>query len=179
MMRYAILLFSLIAISCTHTYERIETRDVLPANKLEKACKIYISIPKDGVYGPHHYHGSGQMTAIAIRNASLRYTNEVVISTNQQPFQKSIAVSKDKGFDYYIHPTILHWEDRRTEWSGRRDRIEVKIAIYNVTTGKELDSVVIKGKSRWATFGGDHPQDLLRQPINEYVSTLFDGKPKD
>ena len=177
MMRYLILLFSLVALSCTHTYQRVEIGDVLPVKKLEKACKVYISIPKDGVYGPHHYTGSGQMTAIAIQNAGLHYTNEVVISANQQSFQESIEVSKNRGFDYYICPTILHWEDRRTEWSGRPDRVEVKIAIYHITTGKEIDSVIIKSKSRWATFGGDHPQDLLRQPINEYISTLFTGKP--
>ena len=175
-MRYLILLFSLVAISCTHTYERVEIGDVSTGNKLPKACKVYISAPEDGVYGPYNYHGSGRMTALSIQNAVLRYTNNVIISAEHETFQKGIEISKDKGFDYYIFPTILHWEDRRTEWSGRPDKIEVKIVIYNVTNGKEFDAIIIKGKSRWATFGGDHPQDLLRQPINEYISTLFAGK---
>jgi hypothetical protein len=37
-----------------------------------------------------------------------------------------------------------------------------------------IDSVIINGKSRWGTFGGDHPQDLLHEPIGQYVDSLFE-----
>lgn len=36
-----------------------------------------------------------------------------------------------------------------------------------------IDSVVIKGKSGWATLGGDYPQDLLPKPVEEYVRTWY------
>jgi hypothetical protein len=72
-----------------------------------------------------------------------------------------------------VYPTILHWEDRATEWSGIPDRVEIKIEIIGATTGKGLDSAIIKGKSGLATFGGDHPQDLLPKPVEDYVSGLF------
>lgn len=29
----------------------------------------------------------------------------------------------DGGFAYLVLPTLLHWEDRATEWSGKRDQI--------------------------------------------------------
>jgi hypothetical protein len=76
-------------------------------------------------------------------------------------------------FKYLVYPTILHWEDRATEWSALPDRIEVKIDLIETATGKLLDSVVIRGKSGLATLGCDHPQDLLPKPVDEFVSTLF------
>ena len=62
---------------------------------------------------------------------------------------------------------------RATEWSGIPDKIEVKIIVYDGGTGKEVGSTLISGRSKWATFGGDHPQDLLPEPLNSYVESLY------
>ena len=70
-------------------------------------------------------------------------------------------------------PEILHWKDRATEWSGIPDKIEVKLSVYESNSEKELASTVLSGKSKWATFGGDHPQDLLAEPLNKYIGTLY------
>jgi hypothetical protein len=32
---------------------------------------------------------------------------------------------------------------------------------------------VVSGKSSWWTFGGDRPEDMLTEPINEFVGGLF------
>lgn len=58
------------------------------------------------------------------------------------------------SFDHYIIPEILHWEDRATEWSGKPDKIEIKVTIHEGQDSKELTSAIISGKSKWATFGG-------------------------
>ncbi|WOA51920.1 DUF4823 domain-containing protein [Dickeya solani] len=34
-------------------------------------------------------------------------------------------------------------------------------------------SVILSGKSKFVTFGGDHPQDLLPDSINNYISSLY------
>lgn len=68
---------------------------------------------------------------------------------------------------------ILHWEDRATEWSGKKDKIEIKLSIYGAEGNQEIAGTIIGGKSKWATFGGDHPQDLLPEPIQAYVDTLY------
>jgi hypothetical protein len=49
----------------------------------------------------------------------------------------------------------------------------VKISVIKVGSRAEVDAVVINGKSKWATFGGDHPQDLYPPPIEEYAAALF------
>jgi len=70
-------------------------------------------------------------------------------------------------------PEILHWEDRATEWSGKPDVIEVRLTLIDVASGRPLDETVISGKSKWATFGGDHPQELLAVPFEQYAAALF------
>ena len=47
------------------------------------------------------------------------------------------------------------------------------MAIINAKTRKTIDSAIIKGKSGLATFGGDHPQDLLPKPVGEYIDALY------
>ncbi|HHS7683625.1 TPA: DUF4823 domain-containing protein [Yersinia enterocolitica] len=51
--------------------------------------------------------------------------------------------------------------------------IAIKITVYNAASDNIISSTIINGKSKWATFGGDHPQDLLAKPVSEYISSLF------
>ena len=76
-------------------------------------------------------------------------------------------------YAYFIKPVILSWEDRATEWSGRPDRIEIQLVIYDAVTKQELASSSYTGRSKVATLGGDHPQDLLEEPTNAYVNSLY------
>jgi len=76
-------------------------------------------------------------------------------------------------FGYYVQPEILHWEDRATEWSGKSDRLEIQVLLYDTSSKSEIMSSSYKGKSQWLTFGGDHPQDLLPKPTEEFVDALY------
>ena len=42
-----------------------------------------------------------------------------------------------------------------------------------IATGATIDSSEISGKSSWATLGGDHPQDLLPDPLALWAARLF------
>jgi hypothetical protein len=141
--------------------------------KLERTKSIYISIPRDGKYGQINYQGSGVNTSQIILMAFSKYSENVETGHHYQSFENAIAYAKEKKYGYLVFPTILEWEDRATEWSGIPDKASIKIAIIDIETGKTLDSAIIKGKSGLATFGGDHPQDLLPKPVEEYARTLF------
>jgi hypothetical protein len=74
---------------------------------------------------------------------------------------------------YYAVPEILHWEDRATEWSGIKDKLEIKLTVYEAARPAPVASTVLSGKSKFMTFGGDHPQDLLPALIGAYVQSLY------
>ena len=164
-----ILLVCALAAGCTSTYQQRPT--IASESSLISGKRVVIATPENGSYGSERYSSSGASTASAVQAAFARHTSDLVVSTEC----RNIACLREKHPDgfYFVVPLILHWEDRATEWSGKKDKIEIKISIYGATGDQEIAGTLIGGKSKWATFGGDHPQDLLPEPIQTYVETLY------
>ena len=155
---------------CASTYKQTNLTE--PAAKLLKAGSVVIATPANGSYETKEYAKSGEMTALAVQAAFAKFTNTITVSPDCKEFaclKKNCSATSD----YYVISEILHWEDRATEWSGIPDKIEVKLSIYEGQNWKEIASTIISGKSKWATFGGDHTQDLLSDPLNKYVESLY------
>lgn len=140
---------------------------------LSATDRVYISVPADGAYGSEVYSGSGRNTAQIIYASFARYSKAARVGHDALDFDEALEAARHGGQDYLILPTIMHWEDRATEWSMIPDRAEVKIEVVRVLSGEVISSGIAKGKSGLATFGGDHPQDLLPEPIEAFVSTLY------
>jgi len=155
--------------ACTSTL----TRDPVsaPQIKLERGGKIALATPANGSYSGREYVGSGADTAMAAKAAFAKYATEVEVVASCRVV--SCLREAAPSAKYFIVPEILHWEDRSTEWSGKKDRLEVKISVFDATNDKELASSLLSGKSKWMTFGGDHPQDLLPTLIGGYADTLY------
>lgn len=170
-MRTLGIVLAVIVISgCTATYTRTEVAQ--PSAKLQRGKSVAIATPANGSYEGKVYTDSGNQAALAVRAAFAKFASETTVIADCT----TLACLKDKaapGTDYLVVPEILHWEDRATEWSGIKDKLEIKISIYDSQCGSALASEVLSGKSKWATFGGDHPQDLLPGPIDGYVATLY------
>jgi hypothetical protein len=140
---------------------------------MERRSSVYIVTPRDGNYGDIKYPGSGMSVASAFDTALQRYSDDVVVGGLAETAAVALATAKEKKCVYLIIPKITRWEDRATEWSGKRDKMELFVRIIRVEDGSELRSAEIQGRSSWATFGGDHPQDLLKEPVTEFVGSLF------
>lgn len=170
MRRVFVLAFATLLSACASTYKQ----DVIatPSGKLDRGKAILIATPKSGSYEKVEYPASGRQTALVTQAAFARFSNQVVVS----PACAALTCLQAEGgqkYAYFVVPEIFHWEDRATEWSGKPDRIEIKLVIFDAQNSTELASTVISGKSKWATFGGDHPQDLLPEPIKLYVDSLY------
>ncbi len=167
-----IIIISAVLIGCADTHELLrgsEGGKVL----LNRNASAYVAIPRDGVYGGTTYKGSGQNTAQVILAAFSKYLSQVVTAQAYEDYKESLDRAKKEGYNYLIFPAILEWEDRATEWSAIPDRVSVKVTVVDTNTGRVVNSAIVKGKSGLATFGGDHPQDLLPKPVGDYVSSLF------
>jgi len=168
--KIVLILLTLILTGCASTYKHSEVQAV--EAKLDRNIGVLISTPKDGWYQDIQYQKSGAMTANAVRAAFSKNASRVdlVDHCHGDDCLKAIDFKK---YGYYVKPEILHWEERNTEWSGKPDRIEIQLIVFDAVTGKELANSTYTGKSKWATFGGDHPQDLLPEPTNGYVNSLY------
>lgn len=158
--------------ACADTHQLLRTGREIP--KLEKSKTVYVSLPKDGRYGQTVYSGSGQNTTQIVLMAFSQYAKKVESGYEYQTFEEALSAARKYGATYLVVPTILVWEDRATEWSGIPDKASIRITITDTGNAEAIDSVIINGKSGLATFGGDHPQDLLPKPVAEYVKSLFE-----
>jgi hypothetical protein len=165
------LLVSLLS-ACADTHQLLRTGHELP--KLNKNKIVYISVSKDGRYGKTVYSGSGPNTTQIVLSAFSQYAMRVESGHEYQTFEEALNAARKHGATYLVITTILEWEDRATEWSGIPDKATIKLSITDTANSETIDSVTIKGKSGLATFGGDHPQDLLPKPVGEYVKSLYE-----
>lgn len=155
---------------CTSTYALRRTG---VAHKLPIDSGIYVSLAEDGRFEQTAYPHSGEMTARAVEIAFKKHVAKVERGATAETLPAAVEQARAKGRAYCVIPRILHWEDRATEWSSKPDQIEIHLMLIDVSRGETLETVTLTGKSKWATFGGDHPQDLLPKPVGEYVDSLF------
>ncbi len=160
----------LTACADSHKLTRVGSHKDQPLTGSES---IYISTSQDGVYESKTYKGSGVNTTQILKSSFAKHARRVQSSRSHETYDAALQYAKSNKFDVLVYPTILHWEDRATEWSGIPDKVEVKIEVVDLKTGKTIEEAVVSGKSGWATLGGDHPQDLLPKPTEDFVSSLY------
>jgi hypothetical protein len=171
MHKIAVLLLVLFVFGCadSHSVSPINTS----SEKLSTSEFAYIAVPRDGQYGATNYAGSGQTVAQIVASAFAKQIDRVEIGRKLEQPNVAMTKAQELGATYLVTPMIVHWEDRATEWSGISDKVEVRITVRDVASGRTLASAVVSGSSGLWTFGGDHPQDLLPEPMDSYVGSLF------
>ena len=169
----ALLVLPLLILEGCADSQKLNINNQFGAVSLDRNASAYIAIPANGRYGNQEYHGSGATVAQIIKGALSVHLVHVDIGTKAESFPKAKSSSALGRHKYLFYPTIVHWEDRATEWSGMADKVSVNIAVVDVKSGKQISSASIDGQSGLATLGGDHPQDLLPEPITRYIAELF------
>ncbi len=170
MNKHLLVVMSMLLLGCGTSYQQTVVTPL--RSSLEPGKAVLISVPQDGFYAATEYKGSGQMTAGISRVAFLRFATNVDVTADCHGAD-CFDRANTGGYGYYVRPEILQWEDRATEWSGRSDKVEIRLTIYDADTRQEIATQVVAGRSSWWTLGGDHPQDLLKEPVTEYVEGLY------
>jgi hypothetical protein len=164
--------FALLASGCTDTYQLVR-----PAGwstpRITTVDSVYVAVPEDGSYESRAYIGSGLTTSQIIGSAFARRARSVTVGRAPESREAAVEHAATNGVRYVVLPTILHWEDRATEWSGIPDEVAVRIDVLDVASRAILGTVTVEGTSGLATFGGDHPEELLPEPVEEFVTSLY------
>lgn len=123
--------------------------DAGPQKTIPRNASIYIVSPTDGNYGSRTYKGSGVSVANAFKSAFSRYSDHVIVGPFEESTKALLETAKQKECGYAVVPRIVSWEDRATEWSGKPDRIEIMVKVFNTEESASVTSSSIKGKSSW------------------------------
>ena len=163
----------LLMASCVHKYAvppLPEADALLPAES-----SVYVTTPRDGQDDrPRTYVGSGEWTRSAITAALRGRGMQVTEGGPADGSSELIARAAQVGAGFAVDCQIVHWSDRVTEWSGIPDRITLDLSVYDVATGAALNRQQVRASSRWATLGGDHPQDLLPELTRRWAESVSD-----
>lgn len=158
--------------ACKSTYtEKNLTQEPPPI--LKSNSRIYVGMPFDGTFKEDVAQGSGKNTAQAFQAALLRYTRSVYISKFPESLSEAMDSARRGNLEYVLYPAIIRWEDRATEWSGRRDRLALKVDLIDLNASKIVFSREIEATGKWMTDGGDTPKDMVDEPAEQYVNALF------
>lgn len=166
---FAVALFA----GCQHTYKELPVAGVPALPKLKADTMVYVAIPPDARFKKELIQNSGQTTSVVVRDAFAKYVKRAYVGRRAQTFAEGLETAREVQCAYFVYPSILVWEDHATDLSGRRDKLEIKIQVADSATGEVLHATILSGRSRWFNDGGDTPQDLLPEPVKNYVASLF------
>src|SRR5690606_13268185 len=158
--------------ACSSTTHFVRAETVAEAPVLDPAARVYVTLPEDGVFEDKAQKASGAKTQQAVVDA-LQEHAAVITGTTVESQDDALASARRDSCTHVLIPEVRHWEDRATEWSGRRDVLIVGLRLFDAASAALLDEVVIDGRSSRWTFGGDHPEDLLHGPLEAYAASIF------
>lgn len=162
-------IYGLGACSQKHAIDTVQT----PPQRLDRGAAVYVMVPQPGIHEGKTYPESGVQTAQAAVAALAPYASRATSGGTPETLENARRKAQSAGAAYIVEPTILNWEDRATEWSGWPDRITIKLVVWDTKSGKDVASTLARASSKWGTFGGDHPQDLLPQLMASFFSRIY------
>jgi len=169
--RPTLLIFVALTLACAHKYA------VPPitgkGRPIPVQSRTLVVTPADGRDERNAtYHDSGSWVASALTSALQVHHVEASVAPPEVGFEAALLAARSAAAHFLVVPTIQNWSDRLTEWSGIPDRITIRVRVIEVSTGELLDDRDLRASSRWATWGGDHPQDLLPELAAQWAHSV-------
>ncbi len=162
---------------CSTKYKNLASEEVpaLSNTDLQNA-RILVNHAKPGmaVSLGKLYDQSGVYFSNCMKDIAQNFNSKVKLSNtvlSENDLLKSVR--NNNNMDYLIFGTIVNWEDHATEWTGEPDRINIDIKLIEVKSGAVMAHENFISSSKWLTFGGDHPQDLLAGPLIDIFRKWF------
>jgi hypothetical protein len=163
----------LVAGACRTTVNQTTSEPTAGEPPLRGNSRVYVALPEDALDKKEPVPGSGRRVAVALQDAFKRHTRNVLLGRVTENVDEAIRHARDLEYEYVAMPTLLKWEDRPTEWTGVRDKLQVRIDLVSAQTAAVVRTTTFDAKGKWMTDGGETPQDLLADPIDKFVRSNF------
>ncbi len=170
---YIILVPVLLVVGCKHVAPETPLDPKATKPGIRRDTRIYIGTPSDATYKKQVALDSGRMTADALKVAFNRISRAVFKGRISESFVDALDRAETNHCQILIYPTILAWEDHPTEWNAVPDKVDIQIQIIDVTTAEILYTTRIQGRSHLMTEGGDHPEMLIQEPMDNFAESLL------
>lgn len=160
-----ILLACVVVSGCADNRPRNEVQTELAlTSPLSKARAVAIQVPDDGSFNSRPYAGSGQQTAAVFGKIFSGYAANVSLV-------KCPGNECERGAGYFVALRILSWEHRATSWSGNRERITIRVTVFDAATDKLVAANILQASGSAVSTQGS--QTLLDPLVSDYVRSLY------
>ena len=145
-----------------------------PGPVVAPAEKVGVLLAADVAYKNDTNEGNGrQLSARTLAIVRSKFPVAQLIETTDE--EKGIAMCRERGIRYLVAPAIRHWEEHATNWSGRRDKVEVDVRLLQVEPLAVLRTVTFEAKNNWFTFvDGAAAALLAKDGFARVVKSLFE-----
>lgn len=140
-------------------------------NPLSTNTTVALSVPEDISFNKAVHKQSGHKTASAFKTEFENKGVAVSLLSNCQ--MNCLDEAKNMGSNYFVNLELLHWEERSTNWSGKADRLTIKVSVYDSPSGSLLTSSFLHTNTRIYSPSGGRVENFLPALSNQYVSSLF------
>lgn len=156
-------MLAIVAMTASGCAYHRELYDPMEAKGLptQGAARICVVPAQDGIYQGDAYEGSGGEVSSRTRNAlSTLFPRTTLAAAQGREGRNECSAS---GADYLLTPTIQHWEDRATQWSGLRDLIRVQVDLERLQPGPPtvIRTGRFEARNGWFTLMNRPPEELL------------------
>ncbi len=144
---------------------------------LDSGARVYVTWARDGFFEGRRYETSGEAAAYQLAEAARTRFAGSDMATGEMPEAESLKMARQLKARYVLSPTILHWEDRATEWSGRPDKIAIEVVARDAGTGEILDLCDMNTECSYFAPAGQQPEALLPGLFAAYLDYLVGRAP--
>jgi hypothetical protein len=161
--------------ACTASYKQRETGGLEASSlRLDASKNVFVSVSPDGQYGSRVYPGTGRTVAQKTAAAFSRYVRRVEVGGGPASSRDELlAAARNAGAGYLVIPSITHWEQRATEWSGIPSRVSMSLTVIDTQTGAEVRSALLESRSAVMTMIRPNPDNLAQEMIDQQVSAFY------
>lgn len=163
----------LTAVACKNTYTQTPLTASPLVAPLRPNSRVYVAMSEDALYKKESVPQSGRRAALAVETAFRRHTKNVFLGKLPESLEDTLNHARELACEYAAIALIQKWEDHPTDWNGIPDRLDLRIDLVSVESGIVLQSTLITGRGKVMTDGEEAPQDLLAEPVDKFVRSLF------
>ncbi|MDR1878699.1 MAG: DUF4823 domain-containing protein [Bacteroidales bacterium] len=160
-------------LSCTITNIIKPNENFSAEINLDKNAGIFIAMPKNGMYGNTVYQNSGSVTQSTLQYVLEDYIKVIYLGANYEQIEDAKNTAKSRNVKYLYYPTITHWEDRATAWSGIPDALAIKMIIYDIELDQTVYSAELFARGTSITLSTGDPSDLLLDIFKQFANKIY------
>jgi hypothetical protein len=116
--------------------------------------------------------GSGQGLVAALRKALASHGVPLSTSADTE-LESGLASAQRAGYRYVLKCTITLWEDNATAWSGKGDKLNISVELYDTQTHELAAAATDKRTATGFTFASGSPDRFMDQVATGALAQIY------